>query len=77
MHEYQGGGCHLSLLVMRSGVMGLCSTKRCDGFMQYKKVYPLGDDVVGACPDNFLKVAHFFDVERMVFAKSNVTAASN
>src|SRR3989339_780049 len=23
-----GGGCHLSLLVMRSGVMGLCSTKK-------------------------------------------------
>ena len=28
--------------------------------MQNKKIDPLGDDVVGACADNFLKVAHFF-----------------
>jgi len=32
--------------------------------MQNKKVYPLGDDVVGAGADNFLEVAHFIGVER-------------
>lgn len=41
--------------------------------MQNKKIDPLGDDVVGACADNFLKVAHFLDVERGVACNRVVT----
>lgn len=41
--------------------------------MQNKKVYPLAYDVLGACADNFLKVAHFIGVERSASGNCAVT----